>query len=234
MEQLQEQPGVMSRQEYFDFLENAEQRHEFHALADDPERGVVVAMAGTTEPHAVINANLGGLLHAALRGSRCRHMSNEMRVFAPGGHPKRRGGGKHLFPDASVRCGEPHFAGEDLGENEGSRMTLLNPVAIFEILSPSSEKDDLSTKFQAYANIPSFREYVVLHQDRPFVETRNRREDGMLALRFFEAPPAGESEAVRLESLSISLPLADLYADVVFPEEPQPEAEAVAAGLEAR
>ena len=196
------------------FSESADERHEFHALPDDPERGRVSVVHRVGEPHAVLSANLMAAIGTGLRGSGCRGMSNGMRIYAPGLNPRRRGGARRLFADASVRCGEPEFAGPEHGEAPGKRDTLLNPVVLFEILSPSTAAYDLGEKFVAYSAIPSFREYVVIHQDRRVVETRVRRDDGTWALRVHLGAPEGDATEVHLESLSIRLRLDDLYEDV--------------------
>jgi Uma2 family endonuclease len=109
----------------------------------------------------------------------------------------------------SVVCDEPQFV-------DDHRDTLLNPLVIIEILSPSTEKYDRGNKFENYEAIPSLREYVLIRQDRVRVEHYTR--------------PAGADEwgfkaennpgaAVRIPAIDVETPLTDLYAKVKF----QPE-----------
>ena len=46
---------------------------------------------------------------------------------------------------------------------------LTNPQLIIEILSDSTEKFDRDAKFKHYKSIESFREYLLISQDTPFV-----------------------------------------------------------------
>ena len=56
-------------------------------------------------------------------------------------------------PDASVQCG----AKVDLD------MIILDaPLIVVEVISPSSEKDDTSTKLSEYFSVPSIRHYLIV------------------------------------------------------------------------
>jgi hypothetical protein len=57
----------------------------------------------------------------------------------------------------SMVCGEPRVVGDD---------NLLNPVMIFEVLSPSTEKYDGGLKFQNYRTVDSLKHYILVHQDK--------------------------------------------------------------------
>jgi Uma2 family endonuclease len=59
--------------------------------------------------------------------------------------------GLYTYPDISVVCGQPIF-------EDASRDTLLNPVVIIEILSPSTESYDRGKKFQNYRTIETLQE----------------------------------------------------------------------------
>ena len=49
--------------------------------------------------------------------------------------------GLYTYPDVVVVCGPPEFSDEN-------RDTLLNPIIIIEVLSPSTEKYDRGEKFR--------------------------------------------------------------------------------------
>lgn len=51
----------------------------------------------------------------------------------------------YFYPDVVVFCGEPEFEDDTLD-------TLLNPVVIIEVLSPSTETYDREEKFGYYKN----------------------------------------------------------------------------------
>ena len=76
------------------------------------------------------------------------------------------------------------------------------------MLSPSSEDYDRGKKFEFYRTIPSFREYLIVHQDRPHVEHYSRQDDGSWLLR----DHAGTDDILTIARLNIQIPLADLYS----------------------
>ena len=50
------------------------------------------------------------------------------------------------------------------------RDTLTNPVAIIELLSPTTERYDRGAKFRNYQQMPSLKEYILGAQDEPVCE----------------------------------------------------------------
>jgi Uma2 family endonuclease len=178
--------------EYLAMERASETKHEYFD-------GEIFAMAGASEPHNLIAWNIGGELHHRLKNGSCRAYVSDMRVRCPSG--------LRTYPDVSVVCGGPQF-------EDDRRDTLLNPLAIFEVLSPSTEKYDRGNKFENYQAIPSLREYVLIHQDRMRVEHFSRREGGdEWVLRVITDP----ASAVRFQSLDCEVPLSELYAKVEFP-----------------
>ena len=79
--------------------------------------------------------------------------------------------------DASIVCGALHThtvkrQGNILGE------AITNPVLIIEVLSPSTEARDRGEKFEAYKQMASLKEYVLVSQHERRVEVRRRGERG--------------------------------------------------------
>ncbi len=79
--------------------------------------------------------------------------------------------GIYTYPDLSVVCGSPRV-------EERREDTLLNPLLLIEVLSPSTERYDRGMKFRRYQLIPSFAEYLLIAQDRPRIEHYLRQDDG--------------------------------------------------------
>src|ERR1700692_2888003 len=123
--------------------------------------GEMIAMSGGAMRHAQLQANVIGELFAALRGSNCRVYSSDFRVRVS----KTR---MYAYPDVSVVCGKPVLADE-------RQDILLNPVVIFEVLSPFTEKYDRGVKFQHYRSVDSLKDYVLVDQDRVRVEYYTRQ-----------------------------------------------------------
>jgi Uma2 family endonuclease len=82
-----------------------------------------------------------------------------------------------------------------------------DPIAVFEVLSPSNGPQDLRERLDNYRKVASLQLYVVLHQERP-VAVLHRREDNW---RAEEIGPAEGS--VELGALGVRMSLSAAYAD---------------------
>ena len=179
----------MTSDEFLDWEARQEEKHEFY-------RGEVFAMAGGTESHATIITNSLVLLNAAARPRGCRVFSDALRVRIDAVD-------LYTYPDLSVVCGDARFS-------DARRTTLLNPLVLVEVLSPSTENYDRTTKWGFYAQIPSLQAYVIVSQDSPAVDVYARDGDGWRVAR------ASEGEAY-IPALDVALSLDELYDGVTFP-----------------
>ena len=93
------------------------------------------------------------------------------------------------------------------------RTTLLNPRLIVEVLSPSTELYDRGKKLAKYFEIASLREYVLVAQTEPRLDSYFRHPDGTWAFSI----SSGMESSLRLGSLEISIPLKEVYSGVSFP-----------------
>ena len=192
----------MTREEYLEFEERSEEKHEWHDGLVIPVHQEVVGMSGGTFEHAMLVHNVGGELRSRLGDGRCVSLGSEMKLWSA----ERR---KHVYPDASAYCGEPEF--EVVAEK---KLALLNPTLVVEVLSASTENYDRGDKFALYRSIASFREYVLINQERARVETFFRTDDGNWKIETFD----GLDAVVPLHSVGIELPLAEIYRNVRLPE----------------
>src|SRR5262249_14965486 len=94
--------------------------------------------------------------------------------------------------------------------------TLLNPRAVVEVLSPSTEAYDRGEKFTQYRHISALQEYVLVSQNRPLVERHVRQPDGSWLMTVF----AGRERVLEFSTVPACVPLAEIYRDVTFPETP--------------
>lgn len=88
---------------------------------------------------------------------------------------------------------------------------VLNPTLIVEVLSPSTADYDRLNKFRMYRSIASFSEYLLVEQDEPFVERYSKQAQGWLLSEF-----SGLEPSIPLDSVSIQLPMTEIYRGVVF------------------
>lgn len=186
-------PLRMTEAEYLDFERTSEIRHEF--LNDE-----VFAMSGASWEHNRISMSTSSSLYAQLRGKSCLVNPSDQRV-------KVTATGLFTYPDISVICGDPIFAGNVFD-------TIVNPIVIIEILSKSTEAYDRGDKFQHYREIETLKDYILISQDKPRIEGYTKQKNGKWVL----------SDAIGLEaifgipSIACKLPLADVYEHVTFPK----------------
>ena len=188
-------------EEYLALDDAAEGRFEFRD-------GEIIDMSGAVYPHVQITGNLYHHLRSRLAGGRCRPLMSDMRVRAV----RNR---RYCYPDVSVVCGEPQFDPPD------RQVTLVNPQAVFEVLSPSTELSDRGEKFTRYRQMESLQEYLLVAQDRPRVEPFYRQADGGWAIG---QVVDGFDGLLLLRSLPVELPLTEIYELVTLPPlPPEPE-----------
>lgn len=185
-------------EEYIELDKNSEEKYEYFD-------GEVFAMAGGSPDHSRISVNVCSALTQKLRGQPCEAFNSDLRVKVPAAFPYR-------YPDASVVCGEPIFE-----EIRGQSM-LVNPILLVEVLSPSTVAYDLAEKFTAYQSIESFQEYLLVSQSHPHV-IRYVRQGGGGWLR---TEVDGLESEVTLESITVTLPLSEIYERVNFKKEQPP------------
>ena len=181
----------MNEEEYLIYERDSITRHEYY-------NGRMYAMTGGTESHNLIAANTLATLHSQLRQRPCRVYQSDMRV-------RIDETGLNTYPDVLVICGQPQFT-------DTTRDTVTNPIVIIEVLSPSTERYDRGMKFQHYRTIETLQDYLLLAQDKQYIEHYSRREDGEWVLR--EA--IGSDSNILIASIECTLLLKDVYDKVDF------------------
>lgn len=191
----------MTIDEYLEFERNSDEKHEYHS-------GEVVNMAGGSPMHALIASNLTREIGLRLKDKPCRVFSSDLRVRIPE-HPT------YVYPDLTVVCGPLEYDSRDR-----SRLSIINPKLVVEVLSPSSAARDWIQKTGRYVSIPSLAEYVLVSQVDPEVFSIYRSPDGSWSF----TPSIGLEAVMTLRSLDMEISLAEVYAGVEFPPpSPGPE-----------
>lgn len=157
-----------------------------------------VAMTGARRAHVRIAANLVTALVVRLRGRPCEAYSSDLKLLV---------GKKARYPDAMVVCTPI--------SNDAAYVT--NPTVVFEILSHRTASIDRFTKAAEYWTVSSISHYVILEQTKAAAVILNRGPDGW---RRVVVPGTG---AIDLPAIGLSLPLAELYDGLTFPQPEPPE-----------
>jgi Uma2 family endonuclease len=191
-------PRTFSPEEYLLLERNAPFKSE---LVD----GRIYVMSGASIPHITVNTNLTRIIGNQLRGSGCRALGNDMKVRTPSTDT-------YAYPDLTIVCGNPQLY-------DAEKDVLLNPLVIFEILSPSTQNFDSGEKFLRYKEIESLMEYVLISQSERYIEHYARQADGL----WLPTLARGSDASISLPAVRVTLPLAELYEDVDFGEESEPQ-----------
>ncbi len=186
---------LLSPQEYLARERQADFRSEFY-------RGEMFAMSGASWEHTLIKDNLAREAGNQLKSGPCRVLTSDLRVLIPAT-------GLYTYPDIVVVCDDPRFEDDQFD-------TLLNPRALVEVLSDSTEKYDRGTKFGHYRQIPSLQEYVLVAQDRPLVERYVRQADATWVLTVFD----DLTQTFAFASIPAQVALAEIYRGVTLPDTP--------------
>ncbi len=163
--------------------------------------GQIFAMAGGSPRHNSIGVNLVASLKNRLRGSPCRPFNSDQRI-------RISASGLATYPDVSIICGELQLDAQDAD-------AIVNPRVLFEVISKSTEGYDRGKKFDFFRQIDSLSEYVLVSQEDSQVECFTRQSDGNWLLSITK----GLSGSLRLSTVSVELPLMEIYEDIVFSEE---------------
>lgn len=168
--------------------------------------GELIAMSGASRSHNLITGNIFGELRTQLRGSGCETYMSDMRVSTL---PTA----SYFYPDVVVVCEEPRFE-DDVFD------TLLNPIILVEILSPSTEAYDRGEKFAHYRQLASLQEYILVAQDKILIEHYYRQEKQGTApvprKDWIFTDFQDIEESLLLTSIQCELPLREIYERVTF------------------
>ena len=135
--------------EYLDLERKAVHKSEYL-------NGFITAMSGASREHNVIAVNITVELGTQLKDRECEVYSSDMRVLV-------NSTGLYTYPDLSVVCHQPQFLDKEVD-------TLLNPMVVEEVLSPSTESYNRGAKFAHYRRIDSLLDYVMISQEEMRVE----------------------------------------------------------------
>ncbi len=178
---------IYTPDEYLEFERQSDQRHEFWD-------GYLFQMAGESLSHSRICVNLTIEVGSKLRGKTCEALSPNMKV-------RTSTASLFSYPDLTIVCGEPLF-------HDRKKDVIVNPRAIFEVLSPSTEKYDRGKKFQRYRlGNETLTDYVLIAQETCLVEHYQKDANGNWIFENYTEL----IDVLPLEKLELELALENLY-----------------------
>ncbi len=185
---LQHSQRHYSEDDYFAVEASSGIKHEFY-------RGEIFAMAGASVVHNHLSANVLTLLRGAVRLKGCSAFGSDLRVKTPDG--------LFTYPDVMVVCG-PISLTRDRPD------TVTNPSVIVEVLSGATRDYDRGEKFTLYQAIPTLREYLLIEQDRVWVEHWQRQPTDEWTAQTYDTLDTH----IALPTLGVPLSLREMYRQV--------------------
>jgi Uma2 family endonuclease len=186
-------PKLYSLEQYLAREERSVTKNEFY-------NGIIKPMAGGKYRHNKIASNVLVELDLAVRGLKKYYevINSDQKVYIIQANLA-------LYPDALVICEKPEFW-------NGDTTLLVNPLLIVEIASKSTRSYDRGEKFLLYETLPTFKEYVLIEQNKQAVEVWFRQDEDT----WKKSKTSGLETSILLRSLDVELALKDVYRGISF------------------
>ena len=163
-------------------------KHEYY-------EGIVYLMSDFSVRHSRISTNAMIALHRALD-------DNIFEVFGSNLRVQVKANNFFTYPDSLVICGSPELM-------DGRDDTITNPVLLVEVLSPSTANYDRTTKFELYRELETFRDYILISQNKVAIDHYRRVEEGWL-LRSYRSL----EDSLELINLGVTISVKQFYRKV--------------------
>lgn len=166
------------------------QKHEF-------VEGIIYAMASASEEHVLITGNIFGEIHSIFKHRPCKVYNNDMRV--------KVNKNDYVYPDVVAVCGESKF-------EDNIFDTLMNPTAIIEVLSESTENYDCGKKAALYRHLETVQDYLLIAQNRCYIEHYQHHNQTQWLLTII----SNMDEILILKSIDVQITVRDIYNKIVW------------------
>ncbi len=180
----------MTADEFLIWNLSQDQRYELVDGVPAPLR----AMTGASNVHDQIVVNIIAALHPQLRGTGCRPTTADTAV--------RTAIEKVRRPDVTIECAPP----------ESKTYEAHNPVAVFEILSPTTRKTDRHVKLAEYMRHPALKTITLVDPDVVDVLVYTRDAGGSWQNERFDRL----DQSITLAGTAAVLDLMAIYDGVPF------------------
>jgi Uma2 family endonuclease len=148
---------LMTVEEYLEFEERSEIRHEF-------VNNQLIPMPGTTIFHNTICINLTFFLRSLLKKGLYRIVQENVKIQVSSDRD-------YTYPDVAITCDQ-----RDLGTQND--YFIKYPSVIFEVISKTSRTEDSVDKFIRYKNIESLQNYILIDSEKALIEVRIKLKNG--------------------------------------------------------
>jgi Uma2 family endonuclease len=182
-----------------DYLAGELQARRKHEYVD----GQIYAMVGGRYSHNLISTNVVSELHRQLKNSPCRALNSDSKVRVQASSKT-----SFYYPDVSVVCGD-NIRNDEFQDK---------PAVVVEVLSTGTRRIDEGEKRQAYLQLDSLTAYIMIEQDFAAATIYQRVDE-----EFQKAIRQGLVATIELPEIAVTLSLSDVYANVQFQPETDPD-----------
>ncbi len=183
--------NYVSPEEYLLKERVSETKHDYY-------KGEIFAMSGASLEHNVIVKNINTHILPFLKGKPCDMFGSDLRIHIPENT-------LYTYPDFSIICGKPEKADSDID-------SILNPSAIIEVLSKTTEDYDRGGKFHLYRSIKTLKEYILIDSLHICAEVYTRQNVNSWVLKEF----TNLTDSFTITTIAFRLLLNDIYENVYF------------------
>lgn len=189
---------VYTVEEYLTMEEKAEYKSEYR-------HGKIVAMSGGTLNHSLISSNMNTQIGIILEDkiSTCNYFNSDAKIHIESAN-------SFVYSDGLLVCGEIETAEQD-------KNSIINPVLVIEVLSDSTEKYDRGDKFHKYCSLPSFKEYILIDQRKPVIDSLYRSNEGYWKM----VTTIDLDKELYINTLDHNIPMNKIYRNAQRLEQPQ-------------
>ncbi len=185
------QTNYLTPEEYLALEAESDVRHEY-------VNGEMLAMVGGTDWHNAIVFNMAVQLQPQTRPRDCRVLRESVKLRVERANA-------YFYPDVFVTCDK---------RDERDRLIKRHASVIVEVLSPSTEVIDRTSKFTAYRKLDSLLAYVLVETTYRRVEVYERQDHP-----FWRWSSLVAGEVARIDTLDLAVAVDDLYVDTDVPSD---------------
>jgi Uma2 family endonuclease len=138
-------------------------RIDFKDRKAELDNGIIRMMAGGVGEHNRVQKNVSGNLFGKLRGQSCQPYNSDAGL--------RTHDLSLRYPDVAIYCGR------DAVENN-KKSEFDDPVAVIEVLSPSTRHEDEGVKLREYQALPSVMTIALIDPDAETIVAYQRTPTG--------------------------------------------------------
>ncbi len=182
-------PKTLTPEEYLAIEVESPDRHEYR-------NGEMIVMTGGKPNHNKIGGSFYIALRLALKKQPYDVFYADQRLWLP--EPQL-----HTYPDVMVLQ-------KPIELQTGRSDTVMNAIAIVEVLSASTQDYDRGEKFVAYRSMPDFQDYILVDQTKIYVEHHQKMATNQWLMTVY----TDEADGINLKSCGITIAMTDLYEGI--------------------